>query len=73
MPSRALYLGWRHRIPSYLKFASFSTCLGLIANTAHCPSLYESGHAPFSSVYEMLLSLSGRWPCSRWWPRRNMT
>ncbi len=43
--------------PSYLKFASFSTCLGLIANTAAIAHRwYESGHAPFSSVYEMLLS-----------------
>jgi len=54
----ALYLGFGVTgIPSYLKFASFSTCLGLIANTAAIAHRwYESGHAPFSSVYEMLLS-----------------
>ena len=54
----ALYLGFGGTgIPSYLKFASFSTCLGLIANTAAIAHRwYESGHAPFSSVYEMLLS-----------------
>jgi ABC-type transport system involved in cytochrome c biogenesis permease subunit len=54
----ALYLGFGVTgTPSYLKFASFSTCLGLVANTAAIAHRwYESGHAPFSSVYEMLLS-----------------
>jgi cytochrome c-type biogenesis protein CcsB len=54
----ALYLGFGVTgTPSYLKFASFSTLLGLIANTAAIAHRwYESGHAPFASVYEMLLS-----------------
>jgi cytochrome c-type biogenesis protein CcsB len=54
----ALYLGFGVTgTPSYLKFASFSTSLGLVANTAAIAHRwYESGHAPFSSVYEMLLS-----------------
>src|SRR5271167_1773147 len=54
----ALYLGFGVTgIQSYVKFASFSTGLGLIANTAAIAHRwYESGHAPFSSVYEMLLS-----------------
>jgi cytochrome c-type biogenesis protein CcsB len=54
----ALYLGFGVTgIQSYVKFASFSTVLGLIANTAAIAHRwYESGHAPFSSVYEMLLS-----------------
>ncbi|MGA9930485.1 MAG: cytochrome c biogenesis protein CcsA, partial [Terriglobales bacterium] len=54
----ALYLGFGVTgTPSYLKFASFSTWLGLFANTgAIAHRWYESGHAPFSSVYEMLLS-----------------
>jgi cytochrome c-type biogenesis protein CcsB len=54
----ALYLGFGVTgTPSYLKFASLSTWLGLIANTAAIAHRwYESGHAPFSSVYEMLLS-----------------
>src|SRR5271167_1145113 len=41
----------------YVKFASLATWLGLIANTAAVAHRwYEAGHAPFSSVYEMLLS-----------------
>ncbi len=54
----ALYLGFGVTgIPSYVKFASLATILGLIANTAAIAHRwYESGHAPFSSVYEMLLS-----------------
>src|SRR5271167_2154808 len=54
----ALYLGFGVTgIQSYVKFASFSTGLGLIANTAAIAHRwYEAGHAPFSSVYEMLLS-----------------
>jgi cytochrome c-type biogenesis protein CcsB len=54
----ALYLGFGVTgTQSYLKFASLSTWLGLIANTAAIAHRwYESGHAPFASVYEMLLS-----------------
>src|SRR5450755_2370011 len=54
----ALYLGFGVTgTPSYLKFASLSTWAGLIANTAAIAHRwYESGHAPFASVYEMLLS-----------------
>src|SRR6202142_2505380 len=54
----ALYLGFGVTgTQSYVKFASFSTALGLIANTAAIVHRwYEAGHAPFSSVYEMLLS-----------------
>src|SRR5271157_4939487 len=54
----ALYLGFGVTgTESYVKFASLSTGLGLIANTAAIAHRwYESGHAPFSSVYEMLLS-----------------
>ena len=54
----ALYLGFGITgIESYVKFASFSTWAGLIANTAAIAHRwYESGHAPFASVYEMLLS-----------------
>ena len=40
-----------------MKFASLATWLGLLANTAAIAHRwYEAGHAPFSSVYEMLLS-----------------
>jgi cytochrome c-type biogenesis protein CcsB len=40
-----------------VKFASLATGLGLLANTAAIAHRwYESGHVPFSSVYEMLLS-----------------
>src|ERR1035441_3519895 len=54
----ALYLGFGVTgTPSYLKFASLSTWLGMLANTAAIAHRwYESGHAPFASVYEMLLS-----------------
>ncbi len=54
----ALYLGFGVTgTESYVKFASFATGLGLFANTAAIAHRwYESGHAPFSSVYEMLLS-----------------
>src|ERR1017187_1829857 len=54
----ALYLGFGVTgTPSDLKFASFSTTLGLIANTAAIAHRwYEAGHAPFASNYEMLLS-----------------
>jgi cytochrome c-type biogenesis protein CcsB len=54
----ALYLGFGVTgTESYVKFASVSTMLGLVANTAAIAHRwYESGHPPFSSVYEMLLS-----------------
>ena len=54
----ALYLGFGVTgTESYVKFASVSTTLGVIANTAAIAHRwYESGHPPFSSVYEMLLS-----------------
>ena len=54
----ALYLGFGVTgTESYVKFASLATGLGLLANTAAIAHRwYESGHAPFSSVYEMLLS-----------------
>jgi len=54
----ALYLGFGITgTESYVKFASLATCLGLIANTgAVAHRWYESGHPPFASVYEMLLS-----------------
>ncbi|MGC1474767.1 MAG: cytochrome c biogenesis protein CcsA, partial [Terriglobales bacterium] len=54
----ALYLGFGVTgTESYVKFASVATGLGLIANTAAVAHRwYEAGHAPFSSVYEMLLS-----------------
>src|SRR5208337_3178542 len=54
----ALYLGFGVTgTESYVKFASFATWLGLLANTAAVAHRwYEAGHAPFSSVYEMLLS-----------------
>src|SRR5208282_812368 len=54
----ALYLGFGVTgTQSYLKFASLSTWAGLVANTAAIAHRwYESGHAPFASVYEMLLS-----------------
>ena len=54
----ALYLGFGITgTESYVKFASLATGLGLIANTAAIAHRwYEAGHAPFSSVYEMLLS-----------------
>src|SRR5208337_3798683 len=53
----ALYLGFGITgTESYVKFASLATGLGLIANTAAIAQRwYEAGHAPFSSVYEMLL------------------
>ena len=54
----ALYLGFGVTgTESYVKYASLSTSLGLIANTAAIAHRwYEAGHPPFSSVYEMLLS-----------------
>ncbi len=54
----ALYLGFGVTgTQSYLKFASLSTWAGLVAYSAAIAlRWYESGHAPFASVYEMLLS-----------------
>src|SRR6202140_2989832 len=53
-----LYLGFGITgTPSYIRFASLATWAGLLANTgAVARRWYEAGHAPFSSVYEMLLS-----------------
>ncbi|HEY7099231.1 MAG TPA: cytochrome c biogenesis protein CcsA [Terriglobales bacterium] len=54
----ALYLGFGiSGTPSYIKFASFATWAGLLANTgAVAHRWYEAGHPPFASIYEMLLS-----------------
>src|ERR1700758_5350531 len=54
----ALYLGFGVTgTESYIKFASLATWAGLIANTlAVGHRWYESGHPPFASLYEMLLS-----------------
>jgi len=54
----ALYLGFGVTgIPSYVRFASLATWVGLIANTgAVAHRWYEAGHPPFASIYEMLLS-----------------
>src|SRR5215470_6095061 len=54
----ALYLGFGVTgTESYVKFASFATWAGLLANTAAVAHRwYEAGHPPFASVYEMLLS-----------------
>jgi cytochrome c-type biogenesis protein CcsB len=53
-----LYLGFGVTgVPSYIRFASIATWLGLLANTgAVAHRWYESGHPPFASIYEMLLS-----------------
>ena len=54
----ALYLGFGVTgTESYVKFASLATWLGWAACTgAVAHRWYEAGHAPFASVYEMLLS-----------------
>jgi cytochrome c-type biogenesis protein CcsB len=54
----ALYLGFGvTATESYIRFASLATWAGLVANTgAVAHRWYESGHPPFASVYEMLLS-----------------
>src|SRR6202158_3600050 len=54
----ALYLGFGVTgTESYVKVASLSTWLGLIASTAAVAHRwYEAGHPPFASIYEMLLS-----------------
>ena len=54
----ALYLGFGVTgTESYVKFASLATWLGWAACTgAVAHRWYEAGHAPFASIYEMLLS-----------------
>ena len=54
----ALYLGFGVTgTEAYVKFASLATWLGLAACTgAVAHRWYEAGHAPFASIYEMLLS-----------------
>lgn len=54
----ALYLGFAVTgVPGYVRFASAATVLGLLANTAAAGMRWvQSGHPPFSSIYEMLLS-----------------
>jgi cytochrome c-type biogenesis protein CcsB len=43
-------------LPSYVRFASLATWVGLLANTgAVAHRWYSAGHAPFASIYEMLL------------------
>src|SRR5246500_1178638 len=53
-----LYLGFGVTgTQAYIKFASFATWAGLLANTgAVAHRWYEAGHPPFASLYEMLLS-----------------
>lgn len=53
-----LYLGFGVTgAESYVRFASFTTWLGLLANTgAVAHRWYMAGHPPFASIYEMLLS-----------------
>jgi cytochrome c-type biogenesis protein CcsB len=52
-----LYLGFGITgTPSYIRFASLATWVGLLANTgAVALRWYEAGHPPFASIYEMLL------------------
>src|SRR5271166_6226658 len=54
----ALYMGFGVTgTPRYVKFASTSTAIGLVANTlAVAHRWYLSGRPPFASIYEMLLS-----------------
>ena len=54
----ALYMGFGVTgTERYVKFASIATMIGLVANTlAAGHRWYESGHPPFASLYEMLLS-----------------
>ncbi|MBA3914306.1 MAG: cytochrome c biogenesis protein CcsA [Acidobacteriales bacterium] len=54
----ALYLGFGVTgTDSYIKYASVATWAGLIATTgAVAHRWYASGHPPFASIYEMLLS-----------------
>jgi cytochrome c-type biogenesis protein CcsB len=52
-----LYLGFGITgTPSYIRYASLATWVGLLANTgAVARRWYEAGHPPFASIYEMLL------------------
>jgi cytochrome c-type biogenesis protein CcsB len=52
-----LYLGFGITgTPAYIRYASFATWAGLLANTgAVAHRWYEAGHPPFASIYEMLL------------------
>jgi len=54
----ALYMGFGvSGIERYVRLASISTTLGLVANTvAGGHRWYMAGHPPFSNIYEMLLS-----------------
>jgi len=54
----ALYLGFGVTgTTSYVRFASYATWIGLLANTgAVAHRWYAAGHPPFASIYEMLLS-----------------
>jgi len=54
----ALYLGFAVTgTTSYVRFASYATWIGLLANTgAVAHRWYAAGHPPFASIYEMLLS-----------------
>jgi cytochrome c-type biogenesis protein CcsB len=54
----SLYIGFGVTgTPRYVQFASAATWLGFAANTlAAGHRWYAAGHAPFSSIYEMLLS-----------------
>src|SRR5581483_7175162 len=54
----ALYLGFGVTgTQNYVRYASFATAAGLLANTfAVGHRWYIAGHPPFASVYEMLLS-----------------
>jgi len=54
----ALYMGFGVTgTPLYVRYASVSTSIGLVANTlAVAHRWYVSGRPPFASVYEMLLS-----------------
>src|SRR6516164_5495695 len=54
----ALYMGFGVTgVGKYVKFASTSTAIGLVANTlAVAHRWYLSGRPPFASIYEMLLS-----------------
>src|ERR1700739_962772 len=52
-----LYLGFGITgTPAYIRYASLATWAGLLANTgAVAHRWYAAGHAPFASIYEMLL------------------
>lgn len=54
----ALYIGFGVTgVDKYVRFASYATVLGFLANTgAAGHRWYAAGHPPFASIYEMLLS-----------------